>query len=59
MRNKNYTCKILTKPEDMQCTYELALLLNPRITKDDYQLTINNACQASNSYSSFNPEILR
>lgn len=46
--NRKYTCKILTKPEDMYVTHNLALLLNPNISKDDYITTVNNACAESN-----------
>ena len=47
MKNR-YTCKTLTNPDDMLSTYELALLLNPRITTADYIETLNNACKTSN-----------
>ena len=47
-QNDRYVCKILTKPEDMVCIYNLALLLNPKMSSEDYVITVTNACKAIN-----------
>ena len=45
---KEYQGAIFTKKEDMYQCYELAKLLNPKLSEKDYRLTIDNIVDKSN-----------
>ncbi|MCE3233261.1 MAG: hypothetical protein K0R98_1518 [Rickettsiaceae bacterium] len=47
-----YVCKIYTKKEDMYKTYEVAKVLNPGMTKEEYRQTIDDATYNTN-YTQF------
>jgi len=48
MKYKEYTLRVLTKPEAMYTTYECAKLLNPILSYEDYKITIDQCVKSVN-----------
>ncbi len=48
MKYKEYSLRVLTKPEAMYTTYECAKLLNPTLTYENYKITIDHNAKTIN-----------